>query len=393
MKYKYSSQRNKWVLPIIIFSQFCCTSTWFVGNSIIEDLKSAYNLSAQSLGNISSAVQLGFIIGTLIFALFTISDRFSPSKVFFVCAISGAIFNLGMLYSNSNIYTILCFRFLTGFSLAGIYPVGMKIASDYFKKGLGISLSFLVGALVLGKAFPHFIKSFEVSLSWKFVIGLTSSLSLIGGGLVLAFVRNGPYQKLASFFDSSKILKVFSNRSFRSAAFGYFGHMWELYAFWTFVPVLLLTYSKLHNINLSISLWSFIIIASGTIACILGGFISAYFGTKKTAVAALCLSGLCCLLSPILLLVNSIIIFIIFLIIWGMVVIADSPLFSTMVAQNSDSESKGTALTIVNCIGFAITIVSIQLVNILIAEYNNPQYVFMILAIGPIVGLIFLRKS
>ncbi len=393
MTNKTGSHTNKWVLPIIIFSQFCCTSLWFAGNSIIDDLVSFFNLSDQSLGYLSSSVQFGFIVGTFLFAILTLSDRFSPSKVFFICALFGAVFNLGILYSNNSIYTILCFRFLTGFSLAGIYPVGMKIAADHFEKGLGKSLSFLVGALVLGTAFPHLIKSFGLHLKWEVVIWTTSILALIGGLLILIFVPNGPYQKLAHKFDASKILKVFKNKSFRSAAFGYFGHMWELYAFWTFVPILLLAYSELHNTPLNISLFSFIIIASGTISCVLAGFISNTFGTKKTATLALTISGLCCLLSPVFFMINSSLIFMIFLIIWGMVVIADSPLFSTLVAQNSDPKSKGTALTIVNCLGFTITIVSIQLLNVLITQYQLTQFAFLILALGPIIGLLYLKKS
>lgn len=388
---KITTHPTKWILPIIIFSQFCCTSLWFASNSVIDDLILFYNLSAKSLADISASVQFGFIVGTFVFALLTISDRFSPSKVFFICAILGAAFNLGILYPNNTISTLLSFRFLTGFCLAGIYPVGMKIAADHFKKGLGQSLSFLVGALVLGTAFPHLIKSFGFNFKWDIVIWTTSVLASVGGVLVLVFVPNGPYQKLASKFEFSKVVTIFKNKSFRAAAFGYFGHMWELYAFWTFVPVILLTHSEFYNVQINISLLTFIIIASGTIACVLGGYISKRYGIKNTAVVSLSISGLCCLLSPLFFMIKSSLIFISFLIIWGMVVIADSPLFSTLVAQNTKSESKGTALTIVNCIGFAITIVSIQLISNLVVD--NAQFAFMVLALGPIIGLLYLKKS
>lgn len=384
---------TSWVLPIIIFSQFCCTSLWFAGNSIIDDLILFFNLNTESLGYISSSVQFGFIIGTFVFALLTLSDRFSPSRVFFICSIFGALFNLGLLYSNNTIITLLLFRFLTGFCLAGIYPVGMKIAADHFEKGLGKSLSFLIAALVLGTAFPYLIKSFNLDFKWEMVIWTTSTLALLGGILILLFVPNGPYQKRAQKFDMTKTLKVFKDKSFRSAAFGYFGHMWELYAFWTFVPVLLLTHSQLHNADLNISLFSFIVIASGTVSCIIGGFISKSYGIRKTAILSLSISGLCCLLSPLFFMISSSPIFILFLIIWGMAVIADSPLFSTMVAQNCETRSIGTALTIVNCIGFSITIVSIQLLNVLLANQNYTPYAFMVLALGPIIGLVYLKKS
>ncbi|WP_179349999.1 MFS transporter [Winogradskyella pacifica] len=391
MKTKFST--HKWVLPIIIFSQFCCTSLWFAGNAITDDLIAFFNLNSESLGYISSSVQFGFIIGTFIFAVFTLSDRFSPSRVFFICALLGAAFNLGILYSNNTIFTLLIFRFLTGFCLAGIYPVGMKIAADHFEKGLGKSLSFLIAALVLGTAFPYLIQSFEFNLKWETVIWTTSTLALIGGFLIVIFVPNGPYQKLADTFDISKIINVFKKPSFRSAAFGYFGHMWELYAFWTFVPILLIMHSELHNASLNVPLYSFIVIASGTVSCILGGFISHKLGIKKTAILALTISGLCCLLSPVFFMVSSTPLFITFLIIWGMAVIADSPLFSTLVAQNCEVQSIGTALTIVNCIGFSITIVSIQLLNSLITTNHLSQYAFMTLALGPIIGLIYLKKT
>ena len=366
---------------------------WFAGNSIVNDLITVFNLETQSLGYISSSVQFGFIVGTFTFAILTLSDRFSPSKVFFISAILGAIFNLGLLYSNNSILTILGFRFLTGLSLAGIYPVGMKIAADHFEKGLGKSLSFLVGALVLGTAFPHLITSFNLQFNWEIVIWTTSILTVIGGLMILVFVPNGPYQKLAQHFDFSKVFTVFKNASFRIAAFGYFGHMWELYAFWTFVPILLLTHSELHHTQINIALFSFIVIASGTISCILVGYISKLIGTKKTATLSLTISCICCLISPLFFIINSSVLFIGFLIIWGMSVIADSPLFSTLVAQSSNPKSKGTSLTIVNCIGFSITIVSIQLLNYLISDLNYGQFAYMLLAIGPIIGLLNLKKT
>ena len=148
----------KRILPLIVLSQFFCTSLWFAGNAIINDLVINYNIQPEALGQLTSSVQLGFITGTLLFALMTITDLYSPVKVFFVSAVLGAMFNFGMNWSDNNLITLLVFRFLTGVCLAGIYPVGMKIASDYYVEGLGKSLGFLVGALVLGTALPHLLK-------------------------------------------------------------------------------------------------------------------------------------------------------------------------------------------------------------------------------------------
>ena len=383
----------KWTLPTIVVSQFCCTSLWFAGNAIIPDITKALNLDSAFLANLTSAVQFGFIIGTLVFALFTISDRFSPSLVFFCCSIIAALFNLAINIGGIHSKEILAFRFFTGFFLAGIYPVGMKIASDYYQNGLGKSLGFLVGALVGGTAFPHLLKDMTSSLPWKYVVYSTSALSAMGGLAMLVFVPNGPFRKKSQTLKLSAFLTGFRNKDFRSASFGYFGHMWELYTFWAFVPVILTTYKNLYrDVEFSVPFLSFLIIASGGLACVFSGVLSQYFGAKKIAMVSLCLSCLCCLLSPLFIQSGSFYIMLTFLLFWGLVVIADSPLFSSLVAQSAPEESKGTSLTIVNCIGFSITIISIQFLKI-VSENMNTQYMYMLLAIGPVFGLVVLFSN
>ncbi|WMN12235.1 MFS transporter [Marivirga salinae] len=381
------------ILPIIVFSQFCCTSLWFAGNAVMPNLLLDFNLAPTALGSLTSAVQFGFIIGTLVFAVLSIADRFSPSKVFFFCALIGAVSNLGAVWGGNTLWSLISFRFVTGFFLAGIYPVGMKIASDYYEKGLGKSLGFLVGALVLGTAFPHLLKQITQNIEWQLVIYITSALAGLGGILLLILVPDGPFQKRSQRPDFSAFFQVFKKKEFRASAFGYFGHMWELYAFWAFVPIILIAYQELHTITeFNIPLLSFIIIGIGSLSCIAGGYISEKYGAKKTASTFLLLSGLCCLISPLIILYTPAGTFILFLIFWGMVVIADSPLFSTLVATHAPAETKGTALTIVNSIGFAITIVSIQLLNILRLEIS-PVFLYIILAIGPALGLWGLFKE
>ena len=385
-------QIPKKILPLIIFSQFCCTSLWFASNGVMSNLIRDFDLLQTSLGDLTSAVQFGFIFGTLLFAIFTIADRFSPSKVFFVSAILGSIANLGLIWSANTIASLLIFRFLTGFFLAGIYPVGMKIAADYFDKGLGKSLGFLVGALVLGTAFPHLLKDITSEIPWKYVIISTSSLAILGGGLIFFFVPNGPFRKASQKFDIGAFAKIFQNQKLRSAAFGYFGHMWELYAFWAFVPVILNQYQNHHQIDeLNISLWSFLIIGVGFLSCIQGGIFSLKVGPKKVASFSIVASGICCLIFPLLFFYTSLPVFLIFLLFWGMVVISDSPMFSTLVAQNANPEVKGTALTLVNCIGFAITIVSIQLLTYLSNQYSS-IWIYSVLLAGPVFGSIYIRR-
>jgi len=383
----------KYILPVIVLAQFCCTSLWFAGNAVMADLITNFSLNESSLGNLTSAVQFGFIVGTLIFALLTIADRFSPSKVFFFCAVLGALFNLGTIWNQNSLLSLLVFRFLTGFSLAGIYPVGMKIAADYYNKGLGKSLGFLVGALVLGTALPHLLNSFEAIINWKTVLFITSSLAIFGGLIMYLFVPNGPFRQKSENLDLSIFINVFKDKEFRSPAIGYFGHMWELYTFWAFLPLMLSTYNSLNiESNLNISLYSFGIIAIGSLACVASGYLAEKFGTKKIAFWSLFLSGICCLISPLIFMQNSTFLFLIFLIFWGMVVIADSPLFSTLVAKNVAAKNKGTALTIVNCIGFAITIVSLQLFTLLNETFISYN-IYILLAIGPIIGLFNLKKT
>lgn len=383
---------SKKILPIIVISQFCCTSLWFAGNGVMSNLVKVFNLQENALGHLTSAVQFGFIFGTLIFAVFTISDRFSPSKVFFISAILGGIFNVGCILENQTLYSLITLRFFTGFFLAGIYPVGMKIATDYFDKGLGKSLGFLVGALVLGTALPHLLKDIFIEFSWKTVLISTSLLAFLGGIIMLLFVKNGPYRKPSKLLDLSVFLKVFKNENFRKAAFGYFGHMWELYTFWTFVPVLLSIYQDINKgVHFNIPILSFTIIAVGSISCVFGGYLSEKFGVKKMAFNFLLFSCVCCIISPFMFQSNEYI-FIGYLLFWGMAVIADSPLFSTLVAQNAPQKDKGTALTIVNCIGFSITIISILIINNLrITSTSN--FIFMILAIGPFFGLSILKRK
>ncbi|TDD97098.1 MFS transporter [Flavobacterium cellulosilyticum] len=384
---------TKIILPIIVIAQFCCTSLWFASNAVMSDLVINFGLNENAVGFLTSAVQFGFILGTLVFALLTIADRFSPSKVFLISALFGAIFNAGIIWDGNNLTSILILRFLTGFFLAGIYPVGMKIATDYFEKGLGKSLGFLVGALVLGTAFPHLLKGITNGFPWKAVLFTTSSLAILGGLMMVFLVPDGPYRKQSQGINLSAFFNVFKNQNLRAAAFGYFGHMWELYAFWAFTPLLLKTYSNLHHeASFNISVLSFTIIGIGGLACVLSGYLSQIFGVKNIAFISLFLSCICCLICPLLFTQASEGFFITFLIFWGMVVVADSPLLSTLVAQNAPAEIKGTALTIVNCIGFAITILSIQLISLL-KNTIDTTFIFGFLAIGPFLGLLALSKK
>lgn len=381
------------ILPLIIFSQFCGTSLWFAVNAILPELILAFNLSPSSVGHLTSAIQLGFILGTLTFALLNIADRFSPSKVFFHSAILAALSNFALLHKGNSFESIFLLRLLCGFFLAGIYPIGMKIAADYYEGGLGRSLSFLVAALVLGTAFPHFLNSFENMFELETLVIFVSSIASFGGFLMLLFVPDGPFRKKSNKMDIKGTLKLFKSNKFLAAGLGYFGHMWELYAFWTFVPFLIKSYITIHKMApVNSSALAFGVIAMGSIGCIVGGILSSRFSEKRISKYALMLSGICCLLSPVFFLISNFYLFYALLLIWGMAVIADSPLLSTLVANNSEGKLKGTAITLVNSIGFATTIFSIQLLNQAM-QVMNEKYIYLLLAPGPFLGWYFLSRK
>jgi len=279
----------KRILPVIVFSQFAGTSLWFAGNAILPDLQSAMNVGINDTGIVTSAIQLGFISGTLIFAFFSISDRYSPRKLFLICSVLGAVFNLLIYFIADSLFTLLVLRFITGFFLTGIYPIGMKIASGWYNKGLGNAIGLLVGALVLGTAFPHLIKSIGGSLPWEQVLFLVSAISITGGVLMYLLVPDGPYITSGTKFNPKAMIFLFSDKKFRAAALGYFGHMWELYTYWAFVPVILIFYMKENGTELNIFFWSFVIIAAGSIGSIAGGVISKKAGSTKVAAVQLLL--------------------------------------------------------------------------------------------------------
>ncbi|MGB3150228.1 MAG: MFS transporter, partial [Maribacter sp.] len=282
-------------------------------------------------------------------------------------------------------WSLLLARFGTGFFLAGIYPVGMKIAADYYEKGLGKALGFLVGALVLGTALPYIINGTVWGKNPGIVIVITSSLTIFGGILLYFLVPNGPFRKKSTHLKLSAGPQLFRTPNFKKAAFGYFGHMWELYAFWAFTPFAINTFNILSASSLSVPLWTGIVITLGSISCGIGGILSQRYGSKKVAFIALLISGVCCIISP-LLFQSSELLFLGGWCLWGMAVTADSPQFSNLVASSISPELKGTGLTLVNCIGFAITIASIQLLSTL-SNVIESNYIFLILALGPIFGL------
>jgi MFS family permease len=379
------------ILPVIVASQFAGASIWFAGNAVMPDLQRRSGLPVEAVGDMTTAVQLGFIAGTFVFAFFAWADRYSPRRIFLASALLGAVANAATYLVGADLWPLLSLRFATGFCLAGIYPVGMKIASGWFEADLGKALGFLVGALVLGTALPHLVRALGHDLPWEGVMLSVSAIAALGGVLMYALVPDGPRLGAGARFDPAAFAAIFRSPEFRASSFGYFGHMWELYAFWAFAPIYLAAHGgDAMDDAAGTSFWSFLIIGAGAVGCFAGGLLARRRGSAVVAFAQLGASGVCCLLAPVAFVMPQPVM-LAFLLFWGIVVVGDSAQFSALNARYAPARFVGSALTIVNCIGFAITIVSIQLLTHAMPSIGA-QYLFLLLVPGPILGLLALLR-
>lgn len=374
------------ILPILVLAQFFGTSPWFAVNAVMPDLQRELGWANAAVGALTSSLQLGFIVGTLVFALLAIADRFSARRVFLLCAVTGGACTVGAWAMVRDYEALMAWRFATGFFLAGIYPVGMKIAAQWYTKGLGGALGLLLGALVLGSASAHALRAMGDALPWPALMLGVAALSAMGG-LLLFFATGDPPQATArvSTLQWSALTTLWTDARVKASVLGYFGHMWELYTMWVMVPLILAT--RLQGTALS---WTaFAVLGAGAMGCAVGGWIAQRWGSARVAGVQLSISGLCCLATPFML--NAIDgLFYAWLLVWGITVAGDSPQFSTLTARNAPPQAVGSVLTLTNSIGFAISIVSI-LLFVSLSETVALGSLLPWLAIGPALGLLALR--
>ena len=385
------STPNKWrALVLLSIAELFGMALWFSGSAVVPALSREWNLSSSQVSWLANAVQLGFVAGTLISATLNLADIITTRHLFAVAALLGALTNAFFGLYVHQAETAIGLRFLTGVCLAGVYPPGMKLMATWFRERRGMALGVLVGALTMGKATPYLVNALG-SANWRLNVLFVSLLAVFGGFIVLLFVSDGPHALPPASFDLTQIVKVFSNRGVRLASFGYFGHMWELYAMWIWIPVMIrASIATQKGDPIFAESGSFLVIGAGAIGCVVAGLIADRVGRTVVTSVAMAISGSCCLLVGFLF-GGNVWALLLLAVIWGASVVADSAQFSSCVTELGDPQYIGTALTLQMCVGFLLTTISIELIP-KIVEVVTWRYAFMILAPGPFLGVLAMLR-
>lgn len=384
-----TARRQRALVAVV---QLTALSCWFSATAVAPGLRADLGLSATWAVLLTSTVQLGFVAGAVASAVLNLADRLAPPRLVAVSATLAAactaLLPLAASGPGSAVGPVLVLRFLTGVALAGVYPVNMKIMASWSTPAQrGRAFGVLIGALTLGSAVPQLIRGLE-DLSWRGVMTGAALMTLVGALVAAGTLRVGPnLQRSAPVLDPAYALRMFRQRGPRLANLGYFGHMWELYALWTWLPTFVLASQQAHggSTGAVVNLTAFAAIGvAGAAGCLAGGVMSDRLGRAPAAVTALAVSGTCCLLSPVFF-GGGTGVLLVFLLVWGAAVIADSGVFTTALSEVADHRLVGTALTAQTAVGFLLTALTIHLVPVL-ADLTGWRWAFVVLALGPAVG-------
>lgn len=378
---------KKLSIALLVLAQVSALSLWFISAAVLPDMSREFDISSLATAALSSAVAAGFVLGALLSALTGLSDRFDPRRVFSVCAFLASLSGFALLLFDPGGSASIAMRFMTGMMLAGVYPVGMKIAVGWGKEDRGLLVGLLVGALTFGSASPHLI-AWLGDAQWRLTISVVSGLTLVSSVLIL-FAGLGPFHAKSPTFRMSAISQAWTNKRVRYAYLGYFGHMWELYAMWAWIGVITLASYRLSMGEADAvafsKLTAFLAIGLGGITCFLGGWIADRMGKAQVTIIAMVVSGLAAIAAAASFGGPPWITFAI-VIVWGIAIIPDSPQFSALVADSAPPEIAGSLMTFQTAIGFALTIFTVQAAP-LVAEWTSWPTVMLIMAIGPAFGI------
>ncbi|MBA2686516.1 MAG: MFS transporter [Gemmatimonadaceae bacterium] len=361
-------------------------SLWFAANAVSAQIAARFELDSSQVGWLTTIVQLGFVIGTAAIAMLNLADIIPSRLLFAFSALMGAAANLALLVA-PTFATILVARFATGIFLAGVYPPAMKMISTWFVSQRGLAIGAIVGALTVGKATPFLIHSIP-QVDVNAVISIASAFAVTAAVLVLAGYSDGPHAFVPRPFSWQLAGTVFGSRKWRLATASYLGHMFELYAFWTWIGAFVA--ASVVASTARISLLTFVVIAIGGIGCVWGGLYADRKGREKLVRIALLVSGACCLASVFLF--GQRMLFVVpFALVWGFFVIADSAQFSALVTESVESHAVGTALTLQTSLGFLLTMLPMQLVPRFASAFGW-RWALMFLALGPAAGIFAIRR-
>jgi MFS family permease len=379
-------------IAVLAFTQIMAMSLWFISAAVLPEMVAESQISAGRQALLSSAVQAGFVVGALISAALGLADRFDPRRVVMISAILAALANASLLIAPIGGIAAITARFLTGALLAGVYPVGMKIAAGWGKTDRGLLIGLLVGALTLGSASPY-LASLLGGADWRIAVTITSLAAALGG-LSILLAGLGPYHAKAARFDPGCIRTAWTNRRIRLAYAGYFGHQWEIYAMWAWIGVVA---AASYSASLPAAeatelakLTAFLAIGLGGVACMVAGAFADKFGKAETTIIAMGVSGTCAVATA-LSFEGPVWITFALILLWGISIVPDSAQFSASVADQAPPENAGSLLTLQTALGFALTIPTVQLTPLLAEAIGWPG-VLVVMALGPLFGVIAMER-